>query len=277
MSEERSTVSALAAAWASLEELLGGLDEAAWDLPTDCAGWTVKDQVSHLVGIELLLSGAPAPEPVDAPYVRNPLGAANEGWVAARRAVPAAAVLGEFRDVTARRLARLRGMSDDEWNAPTPSPVGEVPYGEFMQLRVMDTWVHEQDIRRAVGSPGHLDGPVAATALGRFTRSLGYVVGKRAGASEGASVVVRLFGPEEPEQPQEPEEDMLAVKVIDGRARPVAPPEDPDVRLTMSAESYCCLSCGRWAAEDVLADGRVRIEGDADLGRRVLAGMSIIP
>jgi uncharacterized protein (TIGR03083 family) len=268
VSGEHPTVASLAATWASLDELVAGLDDAAWELPTDCPGWTVKDQVSHLVGIESLLSGEPAPDPVDAPHVRNPLGAANEGWIAARRSWPPERVLDEFRQVTARRLAALRAMSDDEWAAPTPSPAGEVPYGEFMQIRVMDSWIHEQDVRRAVGRPGHLDGPAAAAALDRFTRSLGYVVGKRAGAPEGVSVVVRLVGPLE---------DVVAVAVTDGRARPVPPPEQPDVVLTMSAETYCCLSCGRWGVDEVLADGRVQVDGDAGLGRRVASGMSIIP
>jgi hypothetical protein len=45
----------------------------------------------------------------------------------------------------------------------------------------------------------------------------------------------------------------------------------------MTAETYACLSSGRWSAHDVLADGRVKVEGDADLAGRVLTGMAIIP
>ena len=36
----------------------------------------------------------------------------------------------------------------------------------FLQLRVLDNWLHEQDIRRALGMPGHLGGPAAEPRLG---------------------------------------------------------------------------------------------------------------
>jgi uncharacterized protein (TIGR03083 family) len=174
----------------------------------------------------------------------------------------------EFRQVTTARSEALDAMSDEQWEAPTASPAGRITYGEFMQIRVMDNWVHEQDIRRAVQRPGHLEGPAAEAALARFTRSLGYVVGKQAGAADGTSVVVRLVGPNA---------QVLAVTVTDGRARPAEAPPDPDVTLTMTAEAYCCLSCGRWSADQVLADGRVQADGDRELGVRILSAMSIIP
>lgn len=37
-------------AWTSISELCGELDEAMWDLPTDLPGWSVKDNLSHIVG-----------------------------------------------------------------------------------------------------------------------------------------------------------------------------------------------------------------------------------
>ena len=268
MPAKRVAAANLALVWASLDGLLGDLEAARWAAPTDCPGWSVKDVVSHLVGVESLLLGLPAPPPVQAAHVRNPLGAGIEGWVAQRRDRSPAEVLDEFRQVTAARLAALDAMSDEQWEAVGPSPAGEVPYREFMEIRVMDSWVHEQDIRRAVGRPGHLEGPAAEASLARFTRSLGYVVGKRAGAPDGTSVVVRVLGPHA---------QVLAVTVTDGRARPAAEPPDPDVSLTMTAETYCCLSCGRWDSADALADGRVKVDGDAQLAGRIVAAMSIIP
>jgi uncharacterized protein (TIGR03083 family) len=268
MPAKRVAAANLGLVWASLNSLLSGLDQSQWETPTDCPGWDVQDQVSHLIGTESVLLGLPAPAPVEAPHVRNPLGAGIEGWVAERRDRSPAEVLDEFRQVTAARSAALDAMTDEQWEAPTNSPAGQIPYGEFMQIRVMDNWVHEQDIRRAVGRPGHLEGPVAEVALGRFTRSLGYVVGKQAGAADGTSVVVRLVGPHG---------QVLAVTVADGRARPVEAPPDPDVVLTMTAEAYCCLSCGRWPADQARADGQVQVDGDRELGARIVSAMSIIP
>jgi uncharacterized protein (TIGR03083 family) len=268
MPAKRVAAANLALVWASLDALLSELDQSQWETPTDCPGWDVQDQVSHLIGTESMLLGFPAPAPVEAAHVRNPLGAGIEGWVAERRDRLPAEVLDEFRQVTAARSAALDALSDEQWEAPTASPAGQIPYGEFMQIRVMDNWVHEQDIRRAVQRPGHLEGPAAEAALARLTRSLGYVVGKQAGAADGTSVVVRLVGPQA---------QVLAVTVTDGRARPAEAPPDPDVTLTMTAEAYCCLSCGRWSADQVLADGRVQADGDRQLAHRIVSAMSIIP
>ena len=65
-----------------------------------------------------------------------------------------------------------------------------------MRIRVMDMWFHEQDIREAVGEPGHLAGPGARRrALAEVVAALGYVVGKRVGAPAGTTVRFELTGP----------------------------------------------------------------------------------
>jgi uncharacterized protein (TIGR03083 family) len=269
---DRPVIAHLNAVWSSIDDVVGGLDDKEWDQPTDCPGWTVRDQVSHVIGTESWLLGLPAPAPVDpvaAHHVHNPLGLANEAWVADRRDRSGAEVLAEFRRVTADRLVALRAMTDEQMAAETDGPIGRTPYQAFMEVRVMDCWVHEQDIRRAVGRPGHLDGPAAEAALGRFTGSLGYVVGKRSEAPDGSTVVARLEGPMARE---------VAVQMVDGKARPLDPaPSEPAVTLSMTAETYACISCGRWSPADVVADGRVRISGDRALAERILAAMPIIP
>ncbi|NCZ91514.1 MAG: hypothetical protein EBY96_03630, partial [Actinobacteria bacterium] len=57
-----------------------GLTEAQWSTATDCPGWDVKDNLSHLIGTELFLMGKPSTTH-RAPkfdYVKNPIGEANE-------------------------------------------------------------------------------------------------------------------------------------------------------------------------------------------------------
>jgi len=269
---DRQFIAHLNAVWSSIDEAVTGLGDKEWDRLTDCPGWTVRDQVSHVIGTESWLLGLPEPAPVDpaaAPHVHNPLGLANEAWVAERRDRSGAEVLAEFRRVTADRLVALRAMTDEQLAADTDGPLGRTPYQAFMEVRVMDCWVHEQDIRRAVGRPGHLSGPAAEAALGRFTASLGYVVGKRSEAPDGSTVVVRLEGPMAQD---------VAVQMVDGKARGVDPtPSEPTVTVSMTAETYACVTCGRWSPTDVVADGRVRISGDRTLAERILAAMAIIP
>lgn len=261
-------VERMEAEWASLRELLGSLDDAEWELPTALPGWSVKDCVSHVTGTERMIMGDPAPE-IDVSgldHVKNDFGVIVEVWVAERRPWPAAQVLAELDEQIPRRAAELRSMSDEQLAEVVPSPLGAMPYRAFLDVRVFDTWMHEQDIRRAVGRPGHLDGPAVDVALERFKGGLGRVIGKGAGAPDGTTVVFEL-----PDGPV----PALAFEV-DGRARPVDEvPDRPTVRITVPFETLVALGGGRVAADEV-ADG-VRVEGDADLGHRILTRMAFTP
>ena len=53
---------ALAETWGALAEVCSELSETEWALPTECPGWDVKDQLSHLIGIERAIMGEPVPE-----------------------------------------------------------------------------------------------------------------------------------------------------------------------------------------------------------------------
>ncbi len=208
-----TSVENLAAVWASIDRLCSGLPDRQWQLPTGCPGWTIKDLVSHLVDYEARAIGRPAPEdqPGPLPYLRNELGRANEIGVEARRARSGAAVLGEFREVTAERLAQLRQLTEEDLAGPASTAVGPGTVADLLTLRVMDSWMHEQDIRRAAGLPGHGEGPDVDEAVGYLTRFLPYVVGKRAAAPDGARVAFRI-GDRAP----------VVIEVAGGRGRPSA-------------------------------------------------------
>ena len=260
----------LAEEWAGIIALGAELDEAAWATPTDLPGWTAKDCLSHMVGTELALLGTPVPDvAVDhLTHVTSPFAAAMEVWVEARRSTPGADVLAEFVDATDRRLAAFDTMDEQAWSKLGWSPVGEAPYRVFMEVRVFDCWMHEQDIRRAVGRPGNLGSAPAALSLDRIGTSLGFVIGKRAGAPEGSTIVIDVTGP----IPR-----TFAIEVTD-RARPVdTGPDNPTVRITTDNEVLCALGGGRWDAERAMATDRVAVEGDTDLGSRIVAGMATTP
>ena len=261
-------VSDLALVWDRLAAVGEGLSPDDWRRPTECPGWTVQDQFAHMIGTESALAGRPAPAPVPAPHAKGPMGELNEGWVASWRPRTGPEVLAAFREVTGARLAALRAMTPSEWEAPTATPVGPGTYALFMEIRVFDCWIHEQDVRRAVGRPGHLSGPAAALAMDRLAGSLGFVVGKRVGAADGVSVVAAL---------EPPLGRILAVAVAGGRASPVDPPSDPTVRIRTDGETWACLCAGRWTAAAMVEGGRVAFDGDQALGRAVLEQLTITP
>jgi uncharacterized protein (TIGR03083 family) len=261
----------LDAEWRSIVTLCEPLGDEEWQRPTDCPGWSVKDNVSHLIGIENLLRGAPADPAVSEPpaHVRNDVGAFNEAAIAARRARPGAEVLAEFAAVSRERLDALRSLPDEKWDEVGPTPTGQNTYRHFMRMRVFDSWVHEQDMRRALGVPGHLEGPVVDLVLDWHRRNLGYVVGKRAGAPDGSVVVFDVTGPTR---------DRIAVEVAGGRASLADDRDAGNVTSTLSldTEAFNALLCGRWDTTGAMDRGALRIEGDVELGRRVADSMGYV-
>jgi uncharacterized protein (TIGR03083 family) len=253
-------VSTLIEEWAAIDDLLSRLSPEQWTLPTCLPGWRTTDVVAHLIGTEAMLAGDDTPDTgVDVkalPHVRNDIAAFNEQWVQALRGEPPAAMLARFREVTARRGAQLEKMSQADFDAPSWTPAGQATYARFMQIRIFDCWMHEQDIRAVAGTPGNEDGHAAEASLEVAAGALGYLVGKRAAAPDGATVGIELTGPLR---------RRLTV-VVDGRARLVDDaPDPPTAVLRMSSSRYLRLGGGRTDDRD-----DVELGGDPVLARRVL-------
>lgn len=66
-----------------------------------------------------------------------------------------------------------------------------------LRMRAFDVWVHEQDLRWALGKPGNLDSPGAYVARDILLHTLPRVVAKDAGAPPNSAVVFDIHGPVE--------------------------------------------------------------------------------
>jgi len=191
-------VQALRDEFAAIDALLSGLEEKEWSAPTPLPGWDVQANVAHIIGTESMLAGIPNPDvEVDRearPHVRNDIGAFNEQWVVALADEPPTAVLDRFREITTARLAALDAMDQARWDEEGWTPAGTDSYGRFMRIRAFDCWMHEQDIRDAVGRPGHEAGTTVDVALDEMGSALGFLVGKKAGAPDGTTVTFDLDG-----------------------------------------------------------------------------------
>lgn len=262
-------VDALEAVWVSIGRLGDSLSEAEWKQPTECPGWSVQDNLAHVVGIESVILGRPAPalSPADGPHLKNDLARSNEVWVDAYRDHTGAAMLAEFRAVTGERLRGLRA-SETDFGAESWTPVGPGTVRDLLPFRVFDSWIHEQDMRRAVGKPGGWGGPGAAAALDRIVAVMPMVVGKRVAPREGTTVVFAVTGA----VPRR-----VAIGIVDGRARVLeVSPDVPTVRLELDGETFVRLGAGRGDPESILAEGRVAFAGDAELGCGVARAMNFL-
>lgn len=257
--------------WASVQDFLALLDELGpddWSRPTDLAGWDVKAVVSHTAHLESLLAGGPdeQAEVGDLPHITGPMGQFTEIGVVTRRGTDPAAIVEELRARTAERHAALTADPPADAAAPAPGIFGMIGWstGTLLRNRPLDVWMHEQDIRRAVGRPGGLDTLGAQHTTDYLVEAFGFVVGKRVAPPVGTTAVLAVEGSEP-----------VGVEIgEDGRGRTLATlPEQPTVRLDMDRESFIVLAGGRRAA----APGSVRVAGDAELGQRIVEHFATTP
>jgi uncharacterized protein (TIGR03083 family) len=261
--------------WRAISSLCESFDEAAWATRVALPGWTVKDCLSHIAGTESTLLGVEAPTvPVDhLDHVRTPFQQLTEGPVELRRSWSGDEVFEDYRRIVTRRVDQLSAMTDDELSAIGWSPIGEAPYRVFMGVRLFDCWMHEQDMRRAVGQPGHMTGPEVDGALERFRAAVPFVVGKKAGAPEGSTTVFTTT---------DGRELCWTITVTGGRAAisgesAAARPDDVTTAITLPFTSFVALGGGRWTADEARQAGPVEVIGDKELAERILTNMAFTP
>ncbi|MEE2851800.1 MAG: maleylpyruvate isomerase family mycothiol-dependent enzyme [Actinomycetota bacterium] len=271
---DKSTVlSGLFAVWDDIDALLAGLSEAQWRAASPLPGWDVKALVAHMIGTESFLAGIAAPQPdIDVStleHVRNDVGVMNECWVRHLSAHADADVLESFRAITNDRREALKGLSGEEWDAVTMTPTGPDSYGRFMRIRVFDCWMHEEDIRMALGRPpsdDELAGPAASLAVDEIAATMGYVVGKLAKAPDGSRIQFELTGP-------------LARTIrvsVDGRAAVVEDfgGQEPTATIRLDGLQFTRLTGGRPMCPTRVKD--IELDGDKGVAKQVVEHLNFV-
>jgi uncharacterized protein (TIGR03083 family) len=263
----------LFADWDSIDALLDGLPESGWQAATPLPGWCVRAVVSHIIGTESFLEGIAPPQPdIDVKaleHVRNDIGAMNECWVRHLSGESGSSVLERYRALIGKRREVLQSMSEDVWNAPTPTPAGMDSYGRFMRIRVFDCWMHEQDIRMALQRPSsddELDGPALRLSLDEIAATIGFVVGKLAKAPDGSRVQFDLTGP----LPR-------SIRVsMDGRAQVVDDfgGLEPTATIQLDALQFTRLAGGRPMCPARAQD--IELGGDKDLAAHIVERLNFV-
>ncbi|MCW2797368.1 maleylpyruvate isomerase family mycothiol-dependent enzyme [Nocardioides sp.] len=249
-------------------DLLEELPPDQWSTATDLAGWDVRAVASHVAHLEGILAGGPE-ETADVgepPHVTGFMGLYTEIGVANRRGSSPDELINEIREAaTARHTALLADPPTD--GAAKPERIfGGVPWTweVLLRNRPLDIWMHEQDVRRAVGRPGGMDTAAAKHTAEYLAESLGFVLAKKAAAPPGTTVVLDMAGSEP---------FAFAVNDQNRGERLSDLPTEPTVRLRMDRESFIVLAGGRCDVES----GAVEFEGDVDLGSRIVEVLATTP
>jgi len=253
---------------AEFVDLVRDVPEDQWDLPTDLAGWSVKDNAAHTAHLESVLAGAPEETVAvaEAPHIKDLSGFYTEQGVLARRDRSMASLADEIEQAADARLKELQASPLTDGSAPPPRTPGGVPWSTetLLSNRPLDVWMHSQDIRRAIGRSGGYDGAPARHVIAKFGGALAMVLGKRVAPRVGTSVRIEV-----PEAGQ----SWTAQIGEDGRAAFVDAIDEPTVVITLSAEDFVVLAGGR---RDVDATSPAYV-GDAELGRAVLSNFGVTP
>ena len=164
-----------------------------------------------------------------------------------------------FRDTTARRRAALAATTPEQWTAESWTPVGKDTYGRLMRIRLFDCWMHEHDIRDALGVPGDEGGARGELAFAEIDGAIAYLVGTKGKAPDGSRVRIELTGP-------------LARTIriaVDGRAKRVdAFDTAPTTTITLDSRLLVRLAGGR-TASGAHAD-EIALAGDTAVGERIV-------
>ncbi len=202
--EPMDTTPLLAPLHRELVRLLRDLDEEAWQRPTVCTGWRVRDLAAHLLDTDLRRlsfhrDGAALPTP-SKPIegygdLVDHLNELNAQWVTAFRRVSREVLVEMLYRFGAQAAAFLASLPPDD-----PAPFAVAWAGDETSPNWFDVareytekWHHQQQIRDAVGADDLCDRRWLHPVLDTFVRGLPYAY-RELDAPEGACVVVEILG-----------------------------------------------------------------------------------
>ena len=159
-------------------EIIAGVKSSQLGDSTPCSEWNVQTLIEHLVGGTGMASGSLSGAGPEAP----PQGTSH----AAAFDAGAAKVLDS---------AKAPGAMD----RTIPSPIGDMPGGQFLAAFFMDTLIHGWDLAKATGQNTHLPEDLAETCYAMFGPSADEmrksgVFGPRVEVADDASTQVKLLG-----------------------------------------------------------------------------------
>ena len=260
---------------AELMAVLRGLKPTDWARPTACALWSVKDIAAHLLDscLRRLSFGRDGTDPTpDRPIngyadLVGYLNHLNALWVAANRRL-SPRILMDFLDLASPQLHTYFESLDPD----APALFGVAWAGEERSPNWFDIgreyterWLHQQQIREAVGAPGLTARRWLHPVLDIFVRALPHTY-RLVEAKDGTSLSIEIQG----------EAGGLWSLRRETKAWSILAGADPTAtsRVALDQETAWKLFSKGLSRERANRD--IRIEGDPTLGRPMLDALAIM-
>jgi uncharacterized protein (TIGR03083 family) len=240
----------------------------AWDQESPSPGWRNRDIVAHLASGEVaaaaVIAGEVAFEIQE--YVKGlegepaTLDGFNEFSVRRRADLPFRQVVTEWGAAADLFLARASKISPEEWTTlKVQWMAGSLGVSYLVQSRVMEWWLHGEDILAGSGNPPRLEHPPIYCVNDLAVRSIPYALSLAGLSFPSRSIKVEL-------------EAVGGGSWHWGLAPRENPPpgKPPDAVVSGRAHAFALVAGRRVPAEYYLAEGILQTAGDDALAETVL-------
>jgi uncharacterized protein (TIGR03083 family) len=241
----------------------------AWDTESPSMGWRNRDIVSHLAGTDVAAAaivGGEAPAEIEE-FAKGrqgdpdlPLDELNAFMVENRAGIGVHQTAVEWGRAASLLLRRLADLPPDEFELRrVPWVGGEIRVPYLVQSRVMEWWLHGEDLRAGGGNPPRLEHPPVYCVNDLAVRMIPYGLGLAGLSFPGLSIRVVLEGVGEGSWHW-------------GLAPRETPPpgKEPDAVITGRGYAFAMVAGRRLPAEYYLSEGILVTGGDDALAETVL-------
>lgn len=246
-----------------------------WDQPSACPGWWNRDVMAHLAASDTaaaqVIKGDQAQELVEYAASLNGSGFTWDGfngWSVDRRSgLATRELLSVWGQAAEAFLAYAALLSAQEWSEKRfPWVAGDIAARFLVQSRVIEWWMHGEDIRATNGlGPQWQHWPIHLT-IDLAVRMLPWSLGQAGLDLSGKSVRVSVEGAGQ------------GTWHWGLGAGEVPPPRRfPDATLSGRAPQLALISGGRLLVDDVLSSGQIVMGGDPAVAETVLRNLRCFP